>query len=69
MSEPFSSDGYGFQIELAMRAWHMGFDVAELPITFREREQGHSKIARRIVAEALWLITKWGVLMRLNVST
>jgi apolipoprotein N-acyltransferase len=58
------SDGYGFQIELVMRAWHGGSDIAEVPITFREREHGRSKISRRIVAEALWLVTLWGLRAR-----
>jgi apolipoprotein N-acyltransferase len=58
---PLHSDGYGFQIELVMRAWNAGFDVGEVPITFREREHGHSKISRTIVVEALWLVTVWGV--------
>jgi apolipoprotein N-acyltransferase len=66
MAEPFVADGYGFQIELASRAWQRGFDVGEVPITFREREHGHSKISRRIVVEALWLVTKWGLAMRMN---
>lgn len=61
-----SSDGYGFQIELAYRAWAQGFRVAETPIHFREREHGHSKISRRIVFEALWLVTVWGLRARLN---
>jgi len=63
---PIRSDGYGFQIELALRAWREGFDVAETPITFREREHGHSKISRRIVLEALWLVTAWGLKARLG---
>src|SRR5581483_398534 len=63
---PIRSDGYGFQIELALRAWREGFDVAETPITFREREHGHSKISRRIVLEALWLVTAWGLKARLR---
>ena len=58
------SEGYGFQIELVMRAWNAGFDVGEVPITFREREHGHSKISRTIVVEALWLVTVWGVKAR-----
>ena len=61
---PIRSEGYGFQIELAMRAWNAGASVAEVPITFREREHGHSKISRRIVLEALWLVTVWGVKAR-----
>ena len=38
----------------------LGYDVGEVPITFREREHGHSKISRTIVVEALWLVTIWG---------
>ena len=61
---PFHSDGYGFQIELVMRAWNAGYAVGEVPITFRERAHGHSKISRTIVVEALWLVTVWGVKAR-----
>ncbi|HJS26579.1 MAG TPA: apolipoprotein N-acyltransferase, partial [Actinomycetota bacterium] len=57
---PVTSDGYGFQIELVYRAWNLGLSVGEAPITFREREHGRSKISRRIVVEALWLVTRWG---------
>ncbi len=63
-SLPLHSDGYGFQIELAWRAWDGGFAVGEAPITFREREHGHSKFSRGIVVEALWLVTVWGVKAR-----
>ena len=66
LKEPFASDGYGFQIELAMRAWRMGYAVGEAPITFSERLHGQSKISRRIVVEALWLVTRWGVGSRLG---
>ena len=66
LEEPIASDGYGFQVELALRAWRLGVPVAEVPITFREREHGASKISRRIVVEALWLITKWGLAARLR---
>jgi apolipoprotein N-acyltransferase len=64
----FHSDGYGFQIEMVMRAWNAGYDVAEVPITFREREHGHSKISKTIVAEALWLVTIWGIRSRFVAS-
>ena len=60
------TDGYGFQIELVLRAWHGGFAVGEVPISFREREHGHSKISRRIVFEALWLVAVWGTRLRLG---
>jgi apolipoprotein N-acyltransferase len=65
VSEPFHADGYGFQVELVMRAWLHGWTVGEVPITFREREHGHSKISRSIIFEALWLVTRWGVALRL----
>jgi apolipoprotein N-acyltransferase len=55
------ADGYAFQIELAYQAWRSGLAVGEVPITFREREHGQSKISRRIVVEAIWLVTVWGV--------
>jgi dolichol-phosphate mannosyltransferase len=64
--EPVRSDGYGFQIELALRASTSGLAIAEVPISFREREHGRSKISRRIVAEALWLVTVWGIRDRLG---
>ncbi|MEX2458811.1 MAG: apolipoprotein N-acyltransferase, partial [Actinomycetota bacterium] len=54
-----SSDGYGFQVELAYLAWRWGYAVAEVPITFREREHGTSKISRRIIAEAMLKVTGW----------
>ena len=69
VERPLHSDGYGFQIELVMRAWNAGFHVGEVPITFREREHGHSKISRRIVAEALWLVTVWGLRARFASSS
>jgi len=66
VATPIRSDGYGFQIELVLRAWHDGFVVGEVPISFREREHGQSKISRRIVFEALWLVGLWGFRMRLG---
>jgi dolichol-phosphate mannosyltransferase len=63
-SRPITSEGYGFQIELVLRAFRRGYAVSEAPITFREREHGHSKISRAIVIEALWHVTKWGVALR-----
>jgi dolichol-phosphate mannosyltransferase len=55
------SSGYCFQIEMAHRAWQEGFTVAEVPITFTEREAGTSKMSNRIVAEALWRVAQWSV--------
>jgi dolichol-phosphate mannosyltransferase len=59
------SDGYGFQIELAYRAWRAGLKIGEVPIRFREREHGRSKLSRRIVVEALFNVARWGVRDRL----
>lgn len=56
-----SSQGYCFQVDLARRAVKAGYHVAEVPITFAERELGDSKMSRDIVVEALWRVTSWGV--------
>jgi len=64
VSEPFHADGYGFQVELVLRSWLHGGTIGEVPITFREREHGHSKLSRWIVLEALWLVTRWGIALR-----
>jgi dolichol-phosphate mannosyltransferase len=56
-----SSQGYCFQVDLTRRAVAAGLTVAEVPITFVEREVGDSKMSRSIVAEALWRVTVWGV--------
>ncbi len=58
--------GYGFQIEIAMRAFDAGLKVAEVPITFIERTQGRSKMSKRIVFEALERTTIWGFQRRFN---
>lgn len=55
------ASGYGFQVELAWRATRLGFEVFEVPIVFRDRVYGESKMRGRIVAEAMWLVTRWGV--------
>ena len=56
-----ASQGYCFQIDLAWRAVQRGLTVREVPITFVERTAGASKMSRRIVAEALWRVTIWGI--------
>lgn len=68
------ADGYGFQIEMAYRVAGLrgpggpgGLDgrIAEVPIEFRDRERGNSKMSSRIIAEALTLVTWWGLRDRL----
>jgi apolipoprotein N-acyltransferase len=68
LAQGVHAEGYGFQIELAYRAWRAGFAVGEVPITFREREHGQSKISRRIVFEALGQVALWGLRDRLRAS-
>jgi dolichol-phosphate mannosyltransferase len=50
------SRGYAFQVELTYRAVQAGFRVVEVPIVFRDRERGQSKMSWRIAAEAIWLV-------------
>jgi dolichol-phosphate mannosyltransferase len=52
------SRGYAFQVELTYRAVRKGFHVVEVPIVFRDRQQGHSKMSWRIAAEAMWLVPR-----------
>jgi dolichol-phosphate mannosyltransferase len=55
------ADGYGFQVEMTYRAVRAGARIVEIPITFRERASGESKMSRRIVIEAFALVTLWGL--------
>ena len=50
------SQGYAFQVELTYRAVRAGFHVVEVPIVFRDRQRGQSKMSWRIAAEAMWLV-------------
>jgi dolichol-phosphate mannosyltransferase len=50
------SHGYGFQVELTQRALQHGFVVAEVPITFRNRRLGHSKMSPWIALEAFFVL-------------
>ena len=52
------SDGYAFQIEMSFKCWKRGFSIREIPILFVDRRAGMSKIDRRIVWEALWIVWK-----------
>ncbi len=54
--EQVRSRGYAFQVELTYRAVQAGFRVVEVPIVFRDRERGQSKMSWRIAAEAMWLV-------------
>ena len=56
------SNGYAFQIELHFRAWKAGFTLKEVSIIFREREEGVSKMSKKIVREAMWRV--WAIKVR-----
>ena len=55
------ASGYGFQVEMARRCYEQGIETIEVPITFRDRERGESKMHWRIALEAMWLVTLWGL--------
>ncbi|MDI9529785.1 MAG: polyprenol monophosphomannose synthase [Candidatus Cloacimonadota bacterium] len=60
------SDGYAFQIEMNFRAWVKGFRVHEVPIVFTERIDGVSKMSRRIVWEAVWMVWRLQIMKLLG---
>ena len=62
------SKGYCFQIDLTWRAINHGFAVAEVPITFTERELGVSKMSGSNIREAMAKVAQWGINGRLNGS-
>jgi dolichol-phosphate mannosyltransferase len=54
--ERVRSNGYSFQIEMSFRAWKKGFRLVEVPIVFTDRVEGQSKMNKRIVREAIWMV-------------
>ncbi len=56
--ERIRSDGYSFQIEVNWYCWKLGFRLGEIPILFVDRHIGVSKMNRRIIWEAVWLVWK-----------
>ncbi len=50
------SNGYAFQIEMSFRAGKNGFRLAEVPIVFTDRVEGTSKMSKKIVREAIWMV-------------
>jgi dolichol-phosphate mannosyltransferase len=58
------SNGYAFQIEMSFRAWKRGFRLVEIPIIFVDRTEGVSKMSKKIVREAVWMVWRlrwWGI--------
>ena len=64
--ETVRSQGYCFQVDLALRSLEGGFRVVEVPIVFVERAHGASKMSRSIMVEAFWRILVWGLQRRLR---
>ncbi len=60
------SNGYAFQIEMSFRAWRRGFRIVEIPIVFVDRTEGVSKMSKRIVREAIWMVwrLRWWAITR-----
>ncbi|MBN2413675.1 polyprenol monophosphomannose synthase [candidate division KSB1 bacterium] len=50
------SDGYSFQIEMSFKAWKKGFSLGEIPIVFLDRTAGTSKMSKKILREAIWMV-------------
>jgi len=50
------SDGYAFQVEMSYKCWRRGFRIKEIPIVFTDRTAGVSKMSRRIIWEAVWMV-------------
>ncbi|MFV1970639.1 MAG: polyprenol monophosphomannose synthase [Acidimicrobiia bacterium] len=58
------ASGYGFQVEMAWRTEQAGLEIVEVPITFKDRLHGESKMNGLIAIEAIWLVTRWGITSR-----
>ncbi len=56
--DKIKSNGYAFQIEMTFKAWKKGFKVGEIPIVFVDRVKGTSKMSRKIVREAIFMVWK-----------
>ncbi len=57
-----SSSGYSFQIEMNFKAWKRGFTIHEIPIIFYDRTVGSSKMSKKIILEAIFLVWKLKIL-------
>jgi dolichol-phosphate mannosyltransferase len=62
------SNGYAFQIEIHYRVWKRGFRLVEIPIIFVDRTEGVSKMSKKIVREAIWMVWRlrwWSLIGRI----
>ncbi|MCW8798883.1 MAG: polyprenol monophosphomannose synthase, partial [Prosthecochloris sp.] len=51
-----NSQGYSFQIEMNYRVWKLGGSLQEIPIIFIDRTVGQSKMSRKNIVEAVWIV-------------
>jgi len=56
------SDGYSFQIEMNYHCWKRGYRIKEIPIMFVDRQVGVSKMSKKIIWEAMWMV--WALRLR-----
>ena len=66
--DDIKSNGYAFQIEMTVRTWKKGFRIIEIPIVFVDRTEGSSKMSKRIVREAVWMVWRlrwWSITGRI----
>ena len=59
--DKIDAEGYGFQIEIHCYTYWKGFKIKEIPIVFTERRIGNSKMSKKIIWEAFWLVWKLGL--------
>jgi dolichol-phosphate mannosyltransferase len=60
--DEISSSGYSFQIEMNFKAWKRDFVIKEIPIIFYDRTVGSSKMSKRIIMEAIFIVWKLKIL-------
>lgn len=60
--EKIKSDGYSFQIEMNYHCWRRNLSIGEIPIMFVDRQVGVSKMSRKIIIEAMWMV--WALRLR-----
>ena len=60
--ERIKSDGYSFQIEMNYHCWKRKLKIKEIPIMFVDRQVGVSKMSKRIIVEAIWMV--WALRFR-----
>jgi len=56
--DKIKSNGYAFQIEMSFKAWKKGFSLSEIPIVFLDRSTGVSKMSKKIIYEAMFMVWK-----------